>query len=144
MDEVPRRLPPPSNPALLPLLATVTYLAALIGLWGVLSLALDRDVVDYPDAGPLFGPAMAGAACVVTWVTLWRSRASRSPWRLALAALLGSFVLMLLTVAVGYTLTRGDLVWMPLAAAHFALSPFVVGAAALAALTVLVVALARR
>lgn len=143
MSEVPRHLPPPPNPALLPILAAITYLAALIGLWGMLSVALDRDIIDYPDAGPLLGPAMAAVGCVVTWVALWRSRASRSPWTTAFAALLVSYFGMLVVGAVGYAVTRGDLSWMLLAAAHFALSPFVAGAALLSGLAVLALAVIR-
>jgi hypothetical protein len=134
MSEVPPQLPPPSNPALLPVLAAVTYLAAVIGTWGLLSLALDRDVVDYPDAGPLLGPAMAAAACVVTWASLWGSRASRRSWTWVIAALLGSYLAMLLVAAIGHSLT---------AFAHFAISPFIATAAVLSGLTVLVVRAAK-
>ena len=41
------QLPPPSNPAMLPVLATVTYVAAVVALWGILSVALDRDVIPF-------------------------------------------------------------------------------------------------
>lgn len=137
------QLPPPSNPALLPVLAAVTYLAALIALWGVTSLLLDSEVVDYPDAGPLLGPALAAAASVVTWAALWRTSRARSfSWVAAAPA--ASYVLMLLVGAAGYALTRGEAGWALLAAGHFATSPFVIGAAVLSALTVLVVRLARR
>jgi hypothetical protein len=130
MSEVPPQLPPPSNPALLPILAAATYLAAVIGAWGLLSFALDRDIVDYPDAGPLLGPAMVAAACVVTWAALWGSRASRRSWAWITAALLGSYVAMLLVAGTGHSLT---------AFAHFAISPFIAAAAVLSGLTVLVV-----
>lgn len=129
----PPRLPPPANPAMLPVLAAGVYLAGLVALWGVLSLLLNREVVDYPDAGPLLGPVMAAAATVVTWLACWRIRG----WSAVVVALVGSFVTMLLVAAAGYTLTRGDLSWMLVAAAHFAISPFVLGAAALSALVVL-------
>ena len=122
-------LPPPASPALLPTLASVVYLASVVALWGILSLALDREVVDYPDAGPLLGPAMAAAAVVVTWVTLLRGRRSRSPWPAVLAATLLSAAAMLVVAAIGYA---------PSAALHFALGPFVPGAAVLAGITALV------
>jgi hypothetical protein len=118
---------------MLPVLAAGVYLAGLVALWGVLSLLLNREVVDYRDAGPLLGPAMAAGACIVTWLVSWRLRG----WASSLVALAGSFAAMLLVAAVGYTLTRGDLSWMLVAAAHFAISPFVLGAAALSALVVL-------
>jgi hypothetical protein len=127
MSEPTPQLPPPPNPALLPVLATVVYLATVAAFWGILSLVLDRDVVDYPDAGPLLGPAMALAAGVITWLVLRRTRRSRSPWVGAVLALFGSLAAALVVAAVGYA---------PVAAAHFALSPFILGAAALSGLTV--------
>ena len=130
MSEPQPHLPPPPNPALLPLLATVVYLAAVVALWGVVSLLLDRDVVDYPDAGPLLGPAMAAAAGLVTWAALWRTRRARSPWPGATLAVLGALAGMLVVSALGYGLV---------AAPHFALSPFVLSAAALSGITVLAV-----
>lgn len=121
-------LPPPTNPALLPTLAAVVYIATIVALWGILSLVLDRTVIDYADAGPLLGPAMVTAAVIVTWITLWRTRNARSPWLGAVVATAGTFLIMLAVAAVGYA---------PVAAAHFALSPFVLGAALLAGLLVM-------
>lgn len=123
------QLPPPPNPAMLPALAAVVYVAAVVALWGLLSLLLNREVVDYPDAGPLLGPAMVAAAGVVTWLALLRTRRSRSPWPGTVVALLLSLAAMLLVAVLGYGLV---------AAPHFLLGPFVPGAAALSGLTVLV------
>jgi hypothetical protein len=123
------QLPPPPNPALFPVLAAVVYLATVVALWGILSLVLDREVVDYPDAGPLLGPAMVAAATVVTWLALVRSRASRSPWPWTALALVLSLAAMLLVALIGYG---------PLAVPHFLVGPFIPGAAALSAVTVLV------
>ena len=120
--------PRPSNPVLLPTLALVVFLASVVAFWGILSLALDREVIDYPDAGPLLGPAMATAAGVVTWLALLSTRRARSPWPGAIASLVVSLVVMLGVAAVGYA---------PVAAVHFLLSPFVLGAAALSGATVL-------
>ena len=131
-------MPPGPNPALLPILATITYLAAVIALWGVTSLLLDRDPVDYPDAGPLLGPAIAAAACVVTWLSLWRITRT-TLWSGVLVTVAGSFVAMLLVGAVGYAITRSDAAWLILAAGHLALSPFVLGAALLSGATVAVI-----
>jgi len=130
----PAQLPPPTSPALLPALAAITYVAAIVAFWGVLSLVLNRDPVDYPDAGPLLGPAMAVGGGLVTWLVLWRARGTAAR---ALLALFGSYLAMLVVVGAGYTITRGDVSWMIVAPAHFAISPFVAGAAALAALTTL-------
>jgi len=130
MSGLPPQLPPPPNPALLPVLAAVVYLAAVAALWGFLSLLLDREVVDYPDAGPLLGPGMAVAAGVVTWIALVATRRRRSSWAGAVAAVPLSAAGMLVVAALGYA---------PVAVPHFALSPFVLGAAALSGITVLVV-----
>lgn len=139
----PASRPPATNPLLLPVLVTATYLAAVIALWGVTSLLLDRDPVDYPDAGPLLGPAMVFAATVVTGVALWRTARTRArTW--VLAALAGTFVAMLLVGAAGYAITRSDAAWLLLAAGHFALSPFLLEAAALSGLAVAVIRLSGR
>lgn len=140
MTESPRQLPPPADPALLPVLAGITCIAAIIGLWGILSLVLDRDVIDYPDAGPLLGPVMAMAAGIATWLASWRLRSGQA----VVSAAVGSLAGMLLTGAIGYTLSRGDLAWMVLATAHFATSPFVLGAVGLSGLVALGTAALRR
>lgn len=129
MSERPAQLPPPASPALPPVLAAVVYIAAVVALWGILSLLLDREVVDYPDAGPLLGPAMAAAAGVVTWVALVRVRRSRSPWPWTVLALLLSLAAMLLVALIGYG---------PVAVPHFLIGPFITGAAVLSGLVVLV------
>jgi len=121
-------------------MTTVLYLASVIALWGVLSLILDREVIDYPDAGPLLGPAIAAVACVVTGIGVARGRGPST----AIACLIGSYAAMLAVGALGYTITRGSPIWMALAAAHLAISPFVLGAAVLSALVVLGATVVRR
>ena len=110
---------------------TVGYLAALIALWGILSVIVDRDVVDYPDAGTVLGPSMAVAACVVTFAWVLRASIATRPWRHVIGASVTTGIAMLLVAGIGYSITRGDFSWMPAAAAHFALGPFVPGAAVL-------------
>lgn len=112
------------------------YLAALIALWGILSVIVDRDVVDYPDAGPLLGPAMATAACLVTFALVRRATIAPRPWQLVVGAAVWTPAAMLLVAAIGYSVTRGDFSWMPAVAVHFALAPFVPGAAVLSSLVV--------
>lgn len=127
MSERPGQLPPPPNPAVVTVFGAVTYLAALVALWGLLSFALDRDVIDYPDAGPLLGPAMATAATVATTLALLSARTGLG----VAIGVLGSYAAMLVVAAVAYA---------PVASARFAISPFVLGAAALAGVTVIAVA----
>lgn len=133
MSGPPAHLPPPANPAVLPVLAAVTYLAALIALWGVMSLLLDREVVDYPDAGPLLGPAMAAVACAAVWTSLRGIRRRRTPWVPAIVSAAEAFAAMVIIGAIGYSITRNDPAWLVLAVAHFVTSPFVLGGALLAA-----------
>lgn len=127
----PSQVPPPPNPLLLPVLVTVTYLAALVAASGMLSLALDRDVIDYPDAGPLLGVVMALAAGIVTWAGCSRATPRASPWITAILTALLCFAGIVLVGAVGYSLIRGSFSWLVLASAHFAASPFTVAAAVL-------------
>jgi Family of unknown function (DUF6121) len=77
-------------------------------------------------------------ASVATWA--WVVRTLRVSWvaRGALLAGVVSYSAVVITGAIGYGLARASVAWMPLAAAHFALSPFVVAAAPLTALTVIV------
>lgn len=116
--------------------ATVGYLAALIALWGILSVVVDSDVIDYPDAGPLLGPSMVTAGLLVTFSSVRRVLIAIRPWPVVVETAAVTFVAMLLVGAVGYSITRGDLGWMPAAAVHFAVGPFVPGAAVLSSLVV--------
>lgn len=127
MSGLPPQLPPPTNPALAPILGAAVYIAGLVALWGGLSLVLDRDVVDYPDAGPLLGPAMAGCAAIITWLAAWWAVRRGRPARAAVVAALVSYFGMLATAVIGYSTG---------AAVQFAISPFVVAAALLSPLAV--------
>jgi len=128
----PQNLPPPPDPRMLAVLATVTYAAAVIALWGFVSLALDVDVIDQADAGPLLGPAMVLASCVTTFVAIIRSSPRSTPGLHAALASASAYGAMLLVGSVGYLLIRGDLAWFALFIGAYALSPFVLGAALLA------------
>jgi hypothetical protein len=126
------RLPPEPSRPLFAVLAAGLFLAALIAYWGILSLLLNRDVIDYPDAGPLLGPAMAIAGCAVAGLSTWRART----WLSAIPAAGACFVVMIAVGAIGYWITRGPLSWLVSGAVHFAISPFVAGAAVLCGLVV--------
>ena len=126
----------PNDPRLLPVLVAVGYIATLIAVWGFTSLLLDADVITETDAGPLLGPAMAVTAGVVVSLSLWRLRKRTTLLAPTVATAASVYVLMLLVGAVGYSATRGVLTWLVLLTARYALSPFIVGAALLAGLSV--------
>jgi hypothetical protein len=139
MTQSPRQLPPPADPRMLAVLAAVTYAAAVIALWGFLSLALNVDAVAQTDAGPLLGPAMVVGACAVTFAALLRVRKRSSPTVPGVVAAASVYVVMLAIGAVGYTLIRADAAWLVLFVGSYALSPFVWGAALLSGVAVVVV-----
>jgi hypothetical protein len=133
------RLPPPADGRVLALLATITYGAAVIASWGFISLALDASPIAQSDAGPLLGPAMVLVACVVTFVAISTVRQRPSPLVAALVAAASVYIGMLLAGAIGYTLVTAQLPWLVLFVGSYATSPFIVAAAILSALDVLVV-----
>jgi uncharacterized protein DUF6121 len=127
--------PPKPNPALAPTFATAGFLAGLIALWGFTSLLTDRDVIDYPDAGPLVGPAMAAAACVVVFLLSLRARITQ-PALLALVTGLVAYVAMVLVGGVGYALRVDSFSVLWAAVVHFGIAPFFLGGGILAGLVV--------
>ena len=138
------QLPPPPDPRMLPVLAAVTYAAAVIALWGFVSLALNVDAIAQRDAGPLLGPAMVLGAVVVTFVAMLRVVRRGSPTGAALASAASVYVVVLGIGAVGYTIVRADVSWLVLFVGGYALSPFVLGAALLSGIGVVVVWAATR
>jgi len=138
------QLPPPPDPRMLPVLAAVTYAAAVIALWGFVSLALNVDAIAQRDAGPLLGPTMVLGAVVVTFVAMLRVVRRGSPTGAALASAACVYVVMLGIGAVGYTIVRADVSWLVLFVGGYALSPFVLGAALLSGIGVVVVWAATR
>ena len=141
MIEAPSELPPPRNPALVRVVATAAYLAAIIALWGFGSLLLGRDSAGQPGVGPLLVPAMALAACVDNLLSLARSgRMAR--WVRALASAVLAHAGMLLCVAAWYPLnvSSSDWSWFLLALFVYAINPFVIAAALLSGVTVLLAA----
>jgi len=138
------QLPPPPDPRMLPVLAAVTYAAAVIALWGFVSLALNVDAIAQRDAGPLLGPTMVLGAVVVTFVAMLRVVRRGSPTGAALASAASVYVVMLGIGAVGYTIVRADVSWLVLFVGGYALSPFVLGAALLSGIGVVVVWAATR
>jgi hypothetical protein len=129
---------------MLPVLAAVTYTAAVIALFGFVSLALNVDAIAQRDAGPLLGPAMVLGAVVVTFVALLRVRARSAPTVASLVAAASVYVVMLAIGAIGYALIRADASWLVLFVGAYALSPFVLGAALLSGVAVVAVWAATR
>jgi hypothetical protein len=134
-SNAPQQAPPP-DPRLVPALVAVSYLAVVIALWGILSLALDRDAIEEADAGPILGPSMAAAGFVVAGLSLWTLRRRRTLLGPTVAAASSVYVVMLIVGAIGYATTRGETVWLLLFPARYATSPFIVGAALLAGFSI--------
>ena len=141
MSEAPSQLPPPHNPAVVRAVATATYLAAIIALWGFGSLLLGGDVVGSPIVDWLLVPAMAFAACVATWFSLARS-GRMALWVRALASAVLAHAGMLLVVFAFHAIGASSVLWewMPLVLVVFAINPFVIAAALLSGVTVLLTA----
>ena len=132
------QVPPPPHPLMLPVFATVTYLAALIATWGFTSLLLDVDVVTDPDASRLIGPAMAGAATVVVFLAVRRVAERASPWVAAAGASTGAYIGIIATAGIGRFLDAADAATGIVFAGTFAASPFALLPALLAGVTVIV------
>jgi hypothetical protein len=131
---------------LIPLLVALGYPAGVIAIWGVTSLILDVDVITETDAGPLLGPSMVLGATLIT--ALWLFRGVRKPGSLVvpiLGAVASAYLAMLIVGGIGYWFAHGDAVLLLTFPAHYALSPFIIGAALLSgAAVVLVFATSRR
>lgn len=125
------------NPPLIALLAALSYPAFVVGLWGVMSLLLEREVIDYPDAGPLLGPLVVVIGAAVTAGGLWMVWRGSHSALLAPASGLIAYVSMVVVAGLAYLVGGVRVVSGLEAMVHFALSPFIGGAALLSALTVL-------
>jgi hypothetical protein len=97
---------------------------------------LDREVIEYTDAGPFLGPTMAAAAGVVTWLALRRVRRVEPFVILAVGATPASYAVMVAVGALGYAAARSSAAIAVLAAGTFCVSPFVITAALLSGATV--------
>ena len=141
MIESPSELPPPRNPALVRVVATATYLAAIIALPGFTVLLLGLPGASQLRAAPLLFSAMALAACVATWFSLAR-RGRMALWVRALVSAVLAHAGMLLCVAAWCALTGlgSDWSWFLLILFVFAINPFVIAAALLSGVTVLLAA----
>jgi Family of unknown function (DUF6121) len=128
---------PAYNRYFVAVLATAMYLALVVATFGFTSLILDRDAVPEKDAGPLLGPSMVAVACIVVFVAVARMPARPTPWLRAVAAAASTFLAMLVTGAISFTLTRIGFAWLLPYLVSYSIGPFVMAASILAALTVL-------
>lgn len=135
--------PSPIGLGVLAAMAAVLTLSLLVFAYGFLSLFLDLNVVDQPDAGPLLGPAMALAVCAIvvrSTLTLGRARLGRAVFTAALAS---AFLPPAIGAAI-YVVNRGQFGVFPAFFGNQVLSPFSVAAAVVAAIVVSFAGLARQ
>ncbi len=79
---------------------------------------------------------MAAVVCLVTFAHVVTAAGQANPWRQLVGTAVLTAVAAILVGAIGYGITRSDFAWMPAAAVHFAIGPFVPGAAVLSSLVV--------
>lgn len=135
--------PEPPGRGLLALGATVLAVALLVFVGGFLSLFLDRDLVELPDAGTLVGPTMAVATCAVVFTFVFR----RLPRRLGMRVLSATLWTLIASPAAGaimYAIVRENLAVIPVFFGTYVLSPFVLASAGIAAVVVGLAGLAER
>jgi hypothetical protein len=132
-------------------LAAVLYGAILMAVDGFVSLLADRSVISEPDAGPLIGPIMAVVALAIVFVSVLgglRPTSARPSIPAGRAVVTGVLVYLLspLAGAIVYVVGQGRLVTGALFFVKYLGSPFVIAAAALAIVAILLlplIALAR-
>jgi hypothetical protein len=118
-------------------LITGGWIAGVIALWGVLAASLDLDPIEETDASPALAPAMIVLAAALLLVVLIATAASRRPASTTAGAVAGVYLVMLVVGALSYALSSGGPLVGLLFLARHATSPFVIGAALLAAPCVL-------
>ena len=104
---------------------TVVWAAFVFAAYGLLAVILDRDPIELP-VGPFYGVVALALAGLVVYVGIQLTTRSRGPWLGALGTGAGVYLVFVVAAAV---------VDFALAVSQ-ALSPFVLVAAALAAVTV--------
>ena len=121
------------------LIATMTsvlFIALVIAVTGFEALLADVEAIPQPDATAYLGPAMVLAAGAVVFLTTAAGIREGNPGVTGLVAAAGTYLVMLATGAVGYSVTRGDGTELLVFPAGSALSPFVVGSVVVALLCV--------
>ena len=92
-------------------------------------------MIDYEDAGPLVGPAMAVTACVVVFLMCLRAKRTH-PALLGLVAGTAAYLCAIVVGGIAYSLRLDSFSVLVPAIVHFGIGPFMVGAGILAGLVV--------
>lgn len=88
--------------------ASALDLAAVVCVWGFVSLLTDAEVIAAPDAGRLVGPAAVGASVGAVLLTLARTlQRPERQWPSVLFPAIWSWVALVLVAAVGYAVATG-------------------------------------
>ncbi|TFB48438.1 DUF6121 family protein [Cryobacterium tagatosivorans] len=120
------------------------YLALIVAAFGLVSLATDTDVVTQPDAGPLVGPGMAGAAVLLVFVLLLVLGVNTPPERqriavgFAVGTGLGAVAAFVVAGAVLYAVGEGESISALTFASSMLLGPYAAATGILAFIVVLV------
>ena len=118
--------------------ATVLYFALIVAAFGLISLATNLEVVNEPDAGPLVGPSMVGAAVLLVFIVMVTHGVKAPPERQRVAV---GFAVATGIAALGVFIAVGALLYwigdgQPLHAITFAestlLGPFALATGVLA------------
>lgn len=113
-------------------MAVVATAALIVFVDGFLSLILARDIVELPDAGPLAGPAMAVAVCLLVLVFVLR----RQPEGLVARGLTAGLAATVVGPVVGgvvYGLVREEFASVVVFVGGSILSPFTLAASVIVA-----------
>jgi Family of unknown function (DUF6121) len=123
--------------------AAALFLACVVAAFGVISLALNIDVIDEPDAGPLVGPIMAAVSTLALFGFLNASGRSLPPDRQRIApggaVLIGLAIYVIFIVSGGsaYTIGTGQVLLFLTFTFHMAGSWFSIATGILAFLVTL-------
>lgn len=129
---------------ILAIFAAVLYLALVVAALGLISLATNLDVIIEPDAGPLVGPSMAGAAVVLVFIMMLTLGISTRPERqrvavgFAFAAGIAAIGIFIAVGALLYAAGDGQPFHVLTFSASMLLSPFTLAVGILAFIVVLV------
>lgn len=119
------------------IMATILFVALLVAVYGVISLATGLDLISDPDISPLVGPVMAAFACVVVFVSVLQSLRPRGgslrlPWARSITTAIALYLLGPLLGALLVTIDQADFFAGLLFFVHVATGPFIPASAVIA------------